>query len=266
MKEFITCDLLGPGDGLFNYGLGNQMFQIATIYSHAKDNDFIATFPQLTDPKFGSYNQNVFSKVNTEPIYDDMFKYYQDPKFTYTKLPVEGNMKFRGYFQSEKYFRHNRDYILDLFKASDNITEYLNTKYNVIGTDTVAIHVRRGDYVHKQDDHPLCDVDYYLDGIFKIYDTTHIDKFLIFSDDIPYCKTIFHGKDELVFVENEKDYMDLYLMSMCKHHVIANSSFSWWGAWLGNDPEQIVVAPKKWFGKNKSISDIDIIPSNWIRL
>jgi hypothetical protein len=271
MNSYITCDLLGPGDGKFNFGLGNQMFQIATLYSYAKDNNCTVSVPQIKLAEYGSYHNNIFSKVNTERIYDDMFTYYYEPKFSYTPLPITVNLKLRGYFQSEKYFKHNRKLILDLFSEPQYVTEYINTKYgSIIDKHTIAVHVRRGDYVEKQDYHPLCSNEYYSDALKYIVDNSKefdIKNIAVFSDDINYCTTIFAPEQNIYFINNEKDYIDLFLMSRCGYHVIANSSFSWWGAWLSKCNEnQIVVSPKKWFGPSKNLDTSDIIPENWIQL
>ena len=91
-----------------------------------------------------------------------------------------------------------------------------------------------------------------------------IDVILVFSDDIKWCKENFIG-DNFIFVENEKDYIDLYLMSMCNHNIISNSSFSWWGAWLNQSKEKVVISPEKWYGPNKGDRNLDdLLMSDWI--
>ena len=90
-------------------------------------------------------------------------------------------------------------------------------------------------------------------------------KFVIFSDDIPWCKENFIG-DNFTFIDGEEDYIDLYLMSVCEHNIIANSSFSWWGAYLNTNITKKVIAPKEWFGKVKCISSSNIISTEWISI
>jgi hypothetical protein len=105
-------------------------------------------------------------------------------------------------------------------------------------------------------------MDYYRNAIAEFSDDT---RFLVFSDDIQWCKENFKG-DNFHFIEGEKDYVDLYLMSLCNNNIIANSSFSWWGAWLNNTPNKKVIAPKQWFGKAKQLNTKDLIPETWIIL
>ncbi len=265
--SLITFDLLGPGDGKHNFGLCNQMFQVAALYSHAKDNNHEVSFPQIKLDSFGSYNKNIFSRVQCTDIDLSNFKYCPIP-FGYHKLPVEGNIIYRGYMQSEKYFAHNRSLILDLFAPTEEVAKYINIKYSsLFDSSTLAIHVRRGDYVGLSDHHPELSTDYYIQATKYITDKVSIDNYVIFSDDITYCKKLFGDSDEIVYIEREEDYIDLYLMSLCKHNIIANSTFSWWGAWLNQNPNKIVVAPEKWFGPAKGEVDAsDLIPHSWIKL
>jgi hypothetical protein len=112
-----------------------------------------------------------------------------------------------------------------------------------------------------KDHHPICDIQYYQNAIDN-FDNDVI--FLVFSDDINYAKKTF-TENKYTIIENEKDYIDLYLMTMCKSNIIANSSFSWWGAWLNNNTNKKVIAPKKWFGESLKENNIkDLIPENWI--
>ena len=91
------------------------------------------------------------------------------------------------------------------------------------------------------------------------------ENFIIFSDDIKWCKNNFIG-DKFTFIEGEKDYIDLWLMSLCNHNIIANSSFSWWGAWLNQNPNKKVIAPINWFGPEKKLNPKDIYCKNWIKI
>lgn len=265
--SLITCDLLGPGDGKYNFGLCNQMFQIAALYSHAKDNNLTVTFPQIKLDSFGGYNKNIFSKVNCDDINLSDFKYFSVP-FGYSKLPLESNLIYRGYMQSEKYFAHNRSLILNLFAPTSDIAKYIHTKYSsLVNANTLAIHVRRGDYINLSDHHPEVSPDYYLQATKYITDRVSIDNYAIFSDDITYCKKLFGDSDEIIYIEREEDYIDLYLMSLCKHNIIANSTFSWWGAWLNQNVDKMIVSPKKWFGPAKQGVDTnDLIPDSWIKI
>jgi Glycosyl transferase family 11 len=266
--RYITCDILGPGDGLYNFGLCNQMFQVAALISHAHDNNLTVTFPQLKTPQFGGYNENIFSRVNTEDIDTTGFEYLKLP-YGYHELPKRDKIIYRAYMQSEKYFAHNRDLILSLLEPTNDVKEYITSKYgDLLNKQTLSIHIRRGDYVHLPNHHPVTSMYYYIEATNYIISKTPIDAYMIFSDDIEWCKRTFGDEDHIHYIQGEKDYIDLYLMSMCRHNIIANSTFSWWGAWLNKNPDKIVIAPKaSWFGPARADLDTkDLIPESWIKL
>ena len=121
------------------------------------------------------------------------------------------------------------------------------------------MHVRRGDYLKFKDTHPPCSVEYYNQAISSFSESSI---FLVISDDIEWCKENFLG-DKFYFVEGNEDYIDLYLMSLCKNNIIANSSFSWWAAWLNRNKEKIVIAPEKWFGNEVQYNTDNLLPSSW---
>lgn len=124
------------------------------------------------------------------------------------------------------------------------------------------MHIRRGDYLVSPGHYINLDVEYYKNALKYIDNPGSI---LIFSDDISWCKDNFKG-DKYIFIENEKDYIDIYLMSLCNNNIIANSTFSWWGAWLNTNPNKIVISPNKWFGPAKGKRHLnDLIPKNWIQ-
>jgi hypothetical protein len=104
-------------------------------------------------------------------------------------------------------------------------------------------------------------------GINIILEQSQAEAYVIFSDDIDWCKSVFGISEEIYYIEGEEDYIDLYLMSMCTHNIIANSTFSWWAAWLNKNPDKVVVAPKTWFGPAIQDKPTDnIIPLEWIRI
>tara|TARA_R110000822_G_scaffold180655_1_gene320387 strand:+ start:345 stop:1115 length:771 start_codon:yes stop_codon:yes gene_type:complete len=255
----ISCHLQG--------GLGNYMFQIATTCSIAKDNN---SKPIFNDKKYlkvhkniDTYKTNILRNIN----FDSNFKYdkiYYEPFFNYSPIRFSENLMLYGYFQSEKYFKHNRKLILDIFSPTLEIITKIENKYNLIDfKKSCSIHIRRGDYLKLQNHHPPCDMEYYKNAMNRMPNNTD---YLIFSDDIKWCKENFIG-DQFTFIENETDVIDLHLMSLCKHNIIANSSFSWWGAWLNNNEEKIVVAPLKWFGPSKGdIITKDLYSEKWIKI
>ena len=263
---YITCDLLGPGDGQ-NFGLCNQMFQIAAITSHAIDCNYTATFPQIKLKSFGEYNKNIFQNVVCDTVDTTNFE-YKVFDYGYHQLPHKPNIVYRGYFQSEKYFAHNRQAIKNLFTLPQHYLDYVMTKYgSVLQGETLSIHVRRGDYVNLPNHHPLADMDYYKSAIDHILGKVAITKYVVFSDDINWCINTFGYDDNIVYISDEADFIDLYIMSLCKHNIIANSTFSWWGAWLNDNDSKIVVAPDKWFGSARSdLNTKDLIPETWIKI
>lgn len=246
----ITCQ--------FNGRLGNQMFQISAAYSLAVDNNDTATFPIQNSP----HQHTIFKhlQVATAPH----LTVYREPFFDYNPITYHNSLTIIGFFQSEKYFIHNKSRILELFYPSIFDIDLIRSKYRFeLVNHTCSVHVRRGDYIALANNHPPCQMDYYQTAMKQFPSTT---QFLIFSDDIPWCKTQFIG-DQFCFIEGNTDYMDLYLMTQCNHHIIANSSFSWWGAWLNQNPNKIVIAPSKWFGPGlQHHKTQDITPDVWIKI
>lgn len=259
----IACYLQG--------GLGNQMFQIAASYNLAAEIGTEAVFFEDVhiSPHQGRtierYRKNVLSKVKflkKEQI-KQINSIYKEKKFSYEEIPKADNISLFGYFQSEKYFEKNKKKIRDLFAESEQTKTYIDEKYGYIQFEKcTSLHIRRGDYVGLQHIHPVCEKAYYDSAVEKISDNT--EQILIFSDDIEWCKNNLKYKN-ITFVSDE-DYNDLYLMARCKNNIIANSSFSWWAAWLNNDSDKKIVAPAKWFGSSGPQDWQDIYCKEWIIL
>jgi hypothetical protein len=185
------------------------------------------------------------------------------------------NTYLDGYWQSEKYFSSLKDLIRKCFEISDpDINNSVDGILNKRDQGTaVSVHVRRGDYAqnaHIKSVHGLCPISYYTEAMefisLKIADPV----FFFISDDMDWVNenfTPFEKKYKMVFQPGKNEYHDLLLMQKCKHNIIANSSFSWWGAWLNSYSDRIIIAPKNWFA-DKSINDkiTDLIPMNWIRI
>ena len=128
------------------------------------------------------------------------------------------------------------------------------------------MHVRRGDFIHKQHFHPLLPLEYYKAGVQETA-TKNSNCILVFSDDIDWCKQVFGGDRRIKYSTNKNPFVDMCAMSMCNNHIIGNSTFSWWGAWLNPNPTKIVVAPKGWFGLGYAHWTIkDLFPDSWIKL
>jgi hypothetical protein len=265
----IFCNLKG--------GLGNMMFQIAAVKSMSVDLNTECSFPNLEQQmNYLSSEQTYNPKLNYANEYNLFFKslrrdplpsncVYMDFPFHYVKPELKQENTFvSGFFQSEKYFKHNKTIILDLFKIPNTIDEYIENKYSkILKYNLTSIHIRRGDYLKFDHIHTVQPLSYYSSSIDFFNQETNF--FLIFSDDIFWAKQNFTG-DKFIFIEGEKDYIELFLMSKCNNHIIANSSFSWWAAWLNKNENKKVIGPKNWFGPSVGHNTNDIIPENWIKL
>lgn len=177
------------------------------------------------------------------------------------------NKYLLSYWQSERYFEDisdeiRKDFSFPAFTGSENMA--LSDK--IRSTNSVSIHIRRGDYVQLANVKDICSLAYYKNAIRHIKETVKDPVFYVFSNDIAWCEQNL-AMEEAVFIDHNKgedSYKDMQLMSYCKHNIIANSSFSWWGAWLNNNPEKIVLAPDKWFENTAGTKDI--IPDSWIKI
>ena len=209
-------------------------------------------------------NLSNISSINTDMNFSLTGKIYKiDDDFNYRELPnpLGDSYYLDGYWQSEKYFKEIEHIIREDFKPNDEVVEKLK-KTSLIETKTVSLHVRRGDYINLNEYHPIQTIEYYKNAVELIGDYDHI---FVFSDDIEWCKKNLNF-DNMVFMEGFTDIEDMYLMSMCKNNIIANSTFSWWGAWLNKNSDKKVIAPKKWFGEKVNLNDSDIIPTDWIKI
>ena len=172
---------------------------------------------------------------------------------------------FVGYFQCEKYFLHMRDRLLSEFQIRNPPSKLLAIKSITNGCNSVSLHIRRGDYVQFSDTMGLCSIDYYRSAMSFLRKKTKTPKFFIFSDDIEWAKSAFANETDCVFISEpwENSLCDISLMSTCRHNIIANSTYSWWGAWLNQNPEKIVIAPSKWLATGQHT---DIVPDSWIQM
>ena len=240
-----------------NNGLGNLLFTLASGYAASKTygRELYSTKPN----GYSEYKDNILRNIRlTDKTPNNS---YVEESFSYNKIPNVDAIE--GYFQSEKYFKEYRKEILNLFSISDNTKEYIDSKYKkLLDGNTCSIHVRRGDYVKLQEKHPLMDLSYFDKATSEIVKKHSDIRFVVFSDDINWCKEAFKNKN-FTFIEDEKDYIDLHMMSLCKHNIIVNSTFSWWGAWLNTNPNKIVIAPKVWFGSSSHEDSKDVIPNDW---
>ena len=177
----------------------------------------------------------------------------------------------QGYWQSQRYFEKYLTVIRDDFKFKLPLNDKnIQVADRITQVNAVSLHVRRGDYVSNKkttDFHGLCSIEYYCDAIKNISSKIINPVFFIFSDDIAWAKENVPIEFPRHYVEHNQgieSFNDMHLMSLCCHNIIANSSFSWWGAWLNSNQNKIVIAPKKWFAN--SINTKDLLPDGWISL
>ena len=248
--------------------LGNQMFQFAALKGIARNRGFEYCFPptrnnnewtdhQLFNPfKLSSTNQlNVqFIDADRPTISESGFGF---DKNLFEQCPDWVNIQ--GFFQTEKYFKHIEDEICADFEFREEILEPAK-KTMSYWKEPIALHIRRTDYLTNPNhsELPMC---YYDEALLRFDDKRDV---IIFSDDPDWCMLVPQfDNDRFMVSEIRNTYMDLCLMSLCKDHIIANSSFSWWGAWLAKDNN--VIAPKDWFlgSNNQHLNISDLIPESW---
>ncbi|MDE5560860.1 MAG: alpha-1,2-fucosyltransferase [Bacteroidaceae bacterium] len=205
------------------------------------------------------YKSNLFRNFHFVDEIPRPYTIYNEVAFGYHPLPHEANICLHGYFQSERYF--NKPLVRHLFQMEDSVRTRLEEKYGtLLRLHPISINVRRGDYLRVEDYHPVQPFSYFEAAIACLGADRH---FLVTSDDTVWCRENFAGSnfhviDDVTPVEN------LYLQSMCYGHIISNSTYSWWGAWLDPKINSPVVAPKRWFGPRLAhLSIADLIPHGW---
>lgn len=248
--------------------LGNQMFQYAALCGIAETKGYEFCIPESTFKNEWEDHQlfEAFTLPNLKTKKFLSANYYQEKQYNYSQEYVDecpDNVNLFGYFQTEKYFSHVADSIREDFTFK---SEVLNPCKEAFDFDQViSLHVRRTDYVEKSDDHPPCPMEYYEDALSKFNSDLPV---LIFSDDTEWCKEQELFKpDRFMVSESNWNLVDMCLMTMCSHHIIANSSFSWWGAWLSGSDN--VIAPSRWFGDKGYTANHnteDIVPDRWTKI
>jgi hypothetical protein len=242
--------------------LGNFLFQAATAYAYALKHNQEFTVPTTTNDPYWNplYLQHLAKPLPpNKPTVIIRERGHQFQEL----LPLPhsiSNIILEGYFQSEKYFKDYRKEVLKAF----------NLKWEPAETENiVSVHVRRGDYLKYPHKHPPVTVEYYKAAMEKIKELTNKDRwqFLFFSDDIQWCKDNFKGPWYSFSDVGLSPIEDLEAISWCRHHINSSSTFAWWGAWLNQNPNKIVITPKLWFVPGHGGLDTsDIIPESWIKI
>lgn len=216
---------------------------------------------------------NCFSPL--APAYRNSVIKEKGNAFDQNILNAPKNAYLIGYWQSEKYFKSIENVIRqDLTFKEPQDEKYQGLLNRIMESNSVSVHIRRGDYLLEKNLRlfTACTPDYYLRAEKFISKKISLPELFIFSDDIEWVRQNVPFRFPVTFVSesgltlaNKSDYQELMLMSACKHNIIANSTFSWWGAWLNNNPQKIVVTPQRWF-VNSVVDESDLIPPEWVKM
>lgn len=242
----------------FGWRLGNQLFQIATAENLARENGDRVAYPVWD---YAKYFAGDFTPKQSKAIF-----VHREHGFHYSPIPYAKNLAIEGYFQSEKYFSKNSSYVREMFTLKP---EYAVKIVHNDNFPTCFIHVRRGDYLNHYNHHPILNMDYYNEAISYINTQEDEVRYFVFSDDHAWCMEVFSNYNNVTVMMEDMDIRHFSMMKSCDHAIIANSSFSWWAAWLNNNATQIVVAPKdeRWFGPALSHYSVnDIYCDGWIKI
>ncbi len=246
------------------------MFQYATAYAYSKRHNKKLKVKGRSDTIFSLFDLNTDELIleNVSNLNNVFFE--QNRHFLFENEMY--NSKYDGldgFFQNESYFKDYRSDILNKFKFKKELTGINKDLANKIQTDnSVSLHIRRGDYLTDAKNDVLSN-HYYLEAINYIVNKIEDPHFYIFSDDIEWVKKNFKITQKHTYIDNNQNsgFYDIQLMNLCKHHIIANSTFSWWAAWLNGNDKKIVIAPKIWLTDKNAFEDTkNIIPREWMRV
>ncbi|RDB07693.1 alpha-1,2-fucosyltransferase [Runella aurantiaca] len=279
----------GLGNQLFQYALGRQL----SIVNHTDLKMDTTNFSQPSGGTtrtfaLGSFNihaaqankdeikllagepnrifQRVRRKIGLMPIH-----YFKEPHFHFYQpvLSLQDGVYLDGYWQSEKYFAEIADRIREDLKPVGSFSnQYETFKQSIKQSVSVSVHIRRGDYTTTSKANRYlkpCEALYYQTAVEYLTKRISNLVFFVFSDDIEWAKAHIHFGFPMQYVEGNSAQEDLLLIASCQHHIIANSTFSWWGAWLNPHPDKIVIAPQKWFSTER-FDTKDLLPESWILL
>jgi len=251
-------------------GVGNQLFQ----WAFGKNLSNILNVPLFLD--LSLLNKNIlnvtkrnfcldkfpnihFKIINPEDIKNYNFNIINDDNVFYNNNYFsDQNYYLDGFFQSQNFFKKSIDLIKNKLKPEITFIERMFLEYP-LKKNTTSLHIRRTDYLKSNGYHTIQPISYYNNALNIIGDYENI---FIFSDDIQWCKHNLNFSN-MVFIENLDDIENIWLMSMCKYNIIANSTFSWWGAWLNQNDGKKIISPKTWYGQQASNLLDKLIPSEW---
>jgi len=270
-------------------GLGNQLFMIFAALSYAIEKNIpyqiISHWNKTTNGTktywtsiLDSFKNNIDTDVKDLTEYDNVYK---EPVFNYVPIVAKDNVVLNGYFQSYKYFEHNFDKICEILHLREKISDVSKDYKHLFNRKTIAIHFRFGDYLFLQNYHCIKGPVYYVEAMKRLnsqlnergesllqYDILYFcqesDKEIV-NKYLDIFNSIFTHKPNFIKVPDEiDDWKQMLLMSLCDHFIIANSSFSWFGAYFSQKSDKIVYRPKQWFGPaNSSLDTKDMCPDSW---
>lgn len=285
-----------------SHGLGNQLFQYAIArslsierntalyldsryYNHTYASDTFRSFKlkhfninyKLLDNSPALIYLSKSTKLFPGRSLTPFFKLIRDKEHGFDRnVSTEKSLiiYLSGFWQTEKYFSEIKEVLQEELTLKSGTSEQFESYKKQILNEPfpVSLHIRRGDYVNNtqfSNQFGFIGLDYYRRAIGMFREKTPGCKFFVFSDDLEWVKSNLDTGPEFIYVENtgeNADLEDLMLMRTCSHHIIANSSFSWWGAWLNPKNDKIVVAPAKWYNNMPDLSTNELIPENWIKL
>ncbi|MDU6855739.1 MAG: alpha-1,2-fucosyltransferase [Clostridiales bacterium] len=259
--------------GRFKEIRDNNGYELERVFSVKEGEDFSPIVMQLIDDKM-----DLFTRVRRKLFGFKRSYFMEGEDLSFKKnilsLKLDKDIYLRGLWQSEYYFKDIRQELLNIFEF-ESIEDDENKRILDLmrKSNSVSIHIRRGDYINNSIYQEMlggvCDTNYYNQAIAKIEEIIDAPHFFVFSDDINWARESLpilrqHMVEYIDWNKGLKSHIDMQLMSCCKNNIIANSTFSWWGAWLNQNENKVVIAPKIWF-KTKKVNR-DIIPKEWIKI
>lgn len=282
----ITRLIGGLGNQLFQYALGRRLayrhgvplklditgFETYTLHKYSLHNfalEAAIASAQDLEPYRSTPVRRILRRLNRFiPVQRRWWVVEPHIRFAREILDAGPNVYLNGYWQSEKYFAD----IAPLLRNEIRVTVPLEGRdaevaHSINHGPSAAVHVRRGDYINNST-HGLCSTVYYEEAMRRVEEHAPDVRFFVFSDDARWAREAFGHLERATVVGHngaDKNYEDFRLMSLCRHHIIANSTFSWWAAWLSSHPEKMVVAPRIWF-QDSVFDSRDVVPESWVRI
>jgi hypothetical protein len=260
---------------------GNQLFQFASIIGIGEKLNYEVKFPRKNLSPMGSgmtrenkkftyyFEINECFDVDQNFFSDDIVieNYVSEQSFHFDEnlFNIKDNTNITGYLQSEKYFKHCENKIKDTLKFKENIVELAKSYLPQTDKQLVSIHVRRGDNAVINPYHPLVGLEF-INPAIEMFNKDEYH-FVVCSDDFEWCKEVWRDDQNFTIVNSNSPYVDLCTMSLCDHHIISNSTFSWWSSYLSKNKSKKIIAPLNWFGVAYSnLKTDDLYTDNMIRI